>query len=156
MPIPPSCSDPDHQSHVQILLRSFRHWTGAELIQPGISAEKTAQLLYQAPFPVVSHGSEAEPIFNYANAVALKLFELPWDAFTRLPSQQSAEPENREQRQEILERVARDGYFTDYRGVRISASGKRFQIEEAIIWNLLDENGDHCGQAAKIGKWRYL
>jgi hypothetical protein len=156
MSIPPSCGHPDHQNHVQILLRSFQHWTGAELIPPGASPEKIAQLLYRAPFAVVSHGTEEEPIFNYANAVALKLFELPWEEFTHLPSKQSAEPLNREQRKEVLQRVTRDGYITDYRGVRISANGKRFAIEDAVIWNLLDENGNPYGQAAKIGKWRYL
>jgi hypothetical protein len=156
VPTPSSGNDQYHQEHVQILLRSFQHWTGQELITPAASLEQTAQLLYLAPFAVVSHGTEQDPIFNYGNATALKLFELPWEQFTRLPSRQSAEPEDREQRQEILERVARDGYMDNYRGVRISASGKRFEIEDAVIWNLLDADGNHYGQAARIGHWRYL
>jgi hypothetical protein len=151
-----SCNDRHHQEHIQILLRSFRHWTGAELITPATSPEKIARLLYLAPFAVVSHGTQQDPIFNYGNAVALKLFELPWEEFTRLPSRQSAEPENREQRKEILERVTSDGYLTDYRGVRVSSTGKRFEISDAIIWNLLDGNGGLYGQAASFSKWRYL
>jgi hypothetical protein len=156
VPIPPSCNDPHHQNHVEILLRSFQHWTGRELITPSASLAEAAQALYLAPFAVVSHDTQQDPVFNYGNAAALKLFELPWEDFTRLPSKQSAEPEDREQRKKILEGVARDGYMGNYRGVRVSASGKRFVIEDAIIWNLLDANGNHYGQAARIGKWRYL
>lgn len=156
MSIPARYNDPNHQKHIEILLRSFQHWTGRELIPPAASLEQAAQLLYLAPFAVVSHGTAQDPIFNYGNAAALKLFELPWDKFTSLPSKQSAEPEDREQRKKILEGVARNGYMDNYRGVRVSANGKRFEIEDAVIWNLLDENGNPCGQAAKIHKWRYL
>jgi hypothetical protein len=154
--ITPSCSNTYHQKHIEILLRSFQHWTGQELITPAASLEQAARLLYQVPFAVVSHDTEQDPVFNYGNAAALELFELPWEQFTRLPSRQSAEPEDREQRKAILERVARDGYMDNYRGVRISASGKRFEIEDAVIWNLLDADGNHYGQAASIKEWRYL
>ena len=55
-----------------------------------------------------------------------------------------------------LARVSRDGYIDDYRGVRISATGKRFMIEEAVVWNLIDAAGGHHGQAATFSRWQLL
>ncbi len=156
MSIPSSYMDQRHQDHVEILLRSFRHWTGRNFITPTASPEETARLLFLAPFAVLSHGIEEDPIFNYGNAVALELFELSWEEFTCLHSKQSAEQENREQRAQVLARVSRDGYIDDYRGIRISSSGRRFEIQDAMIWNLLDADGAHYGQAARINKWQYL
>jgi hypothetical protein len=55
-----------------------------------------------------------------------------------------------------MARAARDGYVDDYRGVRISSSGKRFLIEEAIVWNLVDAAGNRVGQAATFSQWKPL
>jgi hypothetical protein len=141
---------------VAILLRSFRHWTGRKLITPAPSPEETARLLYQAPFAVVSHGTEPDPIFNYANLKAQELFELTWEEFVQLPSRESAETGNRSEREQLLERVARDGHVVDYRGIRISSRGKRFHIGNAVIWNLIDADGIFHGQAATFNEWRFL
>ncbi|MCZ6804584.1 MAG: MEKHLA domain-containing protein [Proteobacteria bacterium] len=42
------------------------------------------------------------------------------------------------------------------RWVRISSTGNRFWVEDATIWNLLDEKGIYCGQAAVFYKWSDL
>ena len=55
-----------------------------------------------------------------------------------------------------MSRVTQQGYIDDYRGVRISKSGRRFFIDQATVWNLRDENGAHCGQAATFSRWRYV
>jgi len=44
----------------------------------------------------------------------------------------------------------------DYAGVRISKHGRRFMIEQATVWNLIDGHGKYCGQAAMFGVWRML
>jgi hypothetical protein len=44
----------------------------------------------------------------------------------------------------------------DYSGVRVSKSGRRFRIERAIVWNLTDAAGTHCGQAASFDRWTPL
>ena len=36
------------------------------------------------------------------------------------------------------------------------ASGKRFLIRNATVWNLLDQRGRHCGQAAMFTDWEVL
>ena len=48
--------------------------------------------------------------------------------FTATPSRYTAEPVERQERERLLERTTRDGFVDDYRGVRITSSGKRFQI----------------------------
>ena len=103
---------------------------------------------WRAPFAIVSHGVEENPIFNFGNHVALELFELDFDAFTKLPSVQSAEPLAREEREQLLATVSTQGFIANYSGVRISATGKRFQIENAIVWNIVDNKGAYYGQAA--------
>lgn len=65
-----------------------------------------------------------------------------------MPSRLSAEAPLREERQALLERVSRDGFIDDYAGIRISARGTRFRIENAVVWNLIDAAGVRHGQAA--------
>lgn len=112
--------------------------------------------LDEAPFAIVSHGTEADPVFNYANRTALRLFEMSWETFTALPSRLSAEPLVQAEREHLLERVARHGYIDDYTGIRLSSSGKRFLIRNATVWNLLDDTGQAYGQAALLKDWQPL
>jgi len=144
------------QEHATILLQSFHHWTGKSLFTVDATDIQAAQQLFTAPFVLVSHGIQDDPIFNYANTLALKLFELEWSEFTCLPSRKSAEAINRQQRSEILQQVAEKGYCDDYSGIRISASGRRFEIRNSMLWNLLDQHGNYYGQAACFDKWEYL
>ena len=138
------------------LLDSHRHWTGRELIARSGSELEDARALFDAPFAVVSHGTEPDPVFWFGNRVALDLFELTWEAFTRLPSRFSAEPVNREERARLLDEVTRTGTIANYAGVRISSTGRRFRIEQALVWNLLDEHGRPAGQAACFDRWTPL
>lgn len=142
--------------HVNTLRRSLRQWTGRDLVVPGLSPRAAAREVFLAPFAVVSHTTDPDPIFNYANGTALELFEMTWETFTALPSRLSAEPLAREERAQLLERVASFGYIDDYSGVRIAHSGRRFLIERATVWNLIDEAGNYGGQAAMFDLWRRL
>ena len=106
------------------------------------------EALWNAPRAIVAHGTEDDPVFFYGNRLALQLFEMSFDEFTRLPSRFSAEPQAREERSKLLERVTRQGYADNYSGMRIASSGKRFMIADGTVWNLIDEQGKHRGQAA--------
>lgn len=140
----------------QRLLDSFRHWTGQELLVRDGSVLEQAQRLFFAPSVVVSHGVEADPILNYGNQAALDLWEMTWEQLIRTPSRQTAEPVNQEERARMLGLVEEQGYFDRYRGVRISATGNRFLVEEAIVWNVMDEEGQRIGQAATFSRWTRL
>lgn len=112
--------------------------------------------LFDAPFALVSHGTQDIPIFNYGNRAALALFELSWQEFTQLPSYKSAEAVSQSERDRLLLEVSQNGFIDNYQGIRISASGKRFKIEDAIVWNLVDSSNAHIGQAALLTRWTFL
>lgn len=115
-----------------------------------------AHLLYHAPFVLLAHDGGDDPRFIYANLSAQQLWEMPWEQFIGLPSRLSAEPDLRDVRAEMLKRVTRDGYIDDYSGVRISATGQRFTLGRTVVWNLLTDNGERCGQAATFSDWSML
>lgn len=142
--------------HAELILSSLFRLTGRNLIDPELSANDRYRSLFEASFCVVSHNTEADPVFNYANKAALQLFEMKWDEFTSTPSRLSAEQQLREERERLLARVTEQGFIDDYKGVRVSATGRRFLVEDAIVWNLIDENGAYHGQAAALFKWSEL
>ena len=147
---------PDRVVHTQLLLDSFARLMGRELIPRDGSPLAQAQRLFESPFVVVSHGTEADPVLNYANATALTLWEMDWASFVQTPSRLTAEPMHRDERARLLERTRRNGFVDDYQGIRISRSGRRFRIEQAIVWNLTDAAGQLRGQAATFHDWKTM
>jgi len=139
--------------HVQLLLDSFARLLGRDLVSRDASAADQARRVFEVPFVVVSHGTEADPVLNYGNATALRLWEMDWTTFVQTPSRLTAEPVHRDERARLLERTRRDGFVDDYAGIRVSRSGRRFRIEQAIIWNLVDADGHLRGQAATFDRW---
>ncbi len=143
-------------NHVQRLLHSYQRWTGRELIPAAGSKEERAEALFHAPFVVLSHGIQEDPVLNYGNQMALTLWEMTWDDFTNMPSRLTAEPVNREERARLLAQVKHQGYTDAYRGVRISRSGRHFLVERAMVWNIVDASGRYAGQAATFNHWTML
>jgi len=142
--------------HISLLSDSLKHWSGCGLMEDTPDPVMAARKLYFASFALLSHGTEADPVINYANHKAQELFEMDWASFTILPSRLSAEAPVRSEREALLKRVAESGYIDDYCGVRVSSAGQRFLIEQATVWNLLDNDGGYCGQAAMFSMWREL
>jgi hypothetical protein len=139
-----------------LVLDSFRRLVGRELVsREGTPLEQAARL-FAAPEVVVSHGIEADPVLCYGNAAALALWEMDWATFTRTPSRLTAEPLHRDERARLLERTRRDGFVDDYAGIRVSSTGRRFRIERAIVWNVVDAAGNLHGQAATFDRWTPL
>ena len=137
----------------KLLLDSYRHWIGKDLIERTPNATQQAHMLFEASFVVVSHGAEPDPILNYGNQTALDLWELSWDQLIKTPSRLTAEADDRAERGRMLERAKLNGYFDGYRGVRISSTGRRFLVEQALIWNVIDPAGSPLGQAATFSQW---
>ncbi|MDA1165177.1 MAG: MEKHLA domain-containing protein [Planctomycetota bacterium] len=148
----------DHNriAHTQILLNSYRRFLGAELVSRDGSGMEQSQLLFEAEFVVVSHATQVDPILNYGNQAALKLWEMDLDTLLQTPSRMTAEPVHRDERARLLERTTRDGFVDDYRGIRVASTGRRFLIEKAIVWNLVNDAGDRVGQAATFSDWVFL
>lgn len=138
------------QSHLRSLLQSYRHWVGKDLIVP---AGDLVLAFDSAPFPILSHGTEVDPILNYGNKMALELWEMNWEEFTQTPSRLTAEAPIREERARLLSEVREKGFIENYSGVRVSKTGRRFRISGGTVWNLLDEAGFPSGQAATFRSW---
>lgn len=148
--------NPEIVQHSLILLDSFQRLTGKQLIKPTSSALEISQALFEANFIVVSHGVELDPILNYGNRAALDLWQLSWEDFTRTPSRLTAESIERSERDRLLAQAKQQGYISNYCGIRISSTGDRFYIENATIWNVVDDQNRNYGQAATFSNWNLI
>ncbi len=135
-----------------LMSQSYRNFTGKVLIE----GHDLASDLYYAPFPLVSHGNQRDPILRYGNLKAQQLWGMSWDELVRMPSRLTAEPEVAQERQRLLDEASNKGYVDNYRGIRISKDGRRFNVDKTILWNVVDSEGTKYGQAAKIGQWDWL
>lgn len=142
---------PESVAYAALLVSSFQRLTGRPLLSG--PADNLADALFHHPQPLVSHGVQADPVFRYGNAAALSLWQMEWDAFTRLPSRHSAQadPDIQSDRSALLARALQTGWVADYSGIRISAKGQRFRISDTILWTVTDATGTRHGQAALIG-----
>jgi hypothetical protein len=142
----------------RLMASSFQRFTGQPILGAIDNDIALAQAMFDAPQAIVSHGTEADPIFRYANAQALKLWEMDWDAFTRLPSRLSAEAAGdiQSDRDALLKAALAKGWVDNYSGVRVSSTGKRFEIRNTVLWNVVDGKGVRHDQAAFIRDWRFL
>ena len=155
MPVP--LDDPPLIARCALIAASFRHLLGRDLL-PGLPVDPAARarVIDAAPCAILAHDGGERPRFTYVNATARRLWELDWERFIGMPSDQSVEPDRREEREVMLIRARRDGFIEDYRGIRVAASGRRFAIEDVILWNLIDEAGISHGQAATFSRWTFL
>ena len=142
------------EAHCSLMAQSFARLLGRPLLDE--FPHPSAKPLWAAECGLLSHGIEADPLFSYANRLALALFERDFGVMMGLPSRFSSEAPVDHDRIRLLDEVARCGYIDNYSGVRISAAGRRFEISGAVVWNLIDKSGTYRGQAAKITQWRYL
>ncbi len=135
---------------IALIESSFERLTGRPLVVG-------RRELWSAPNAVVAHDTQDPPLFFYANAIALNLFRMDASRFLGLPSYKSAEAGGeREERARMFTKLEADDIVSGYSGIRIAADGTRFRIEDAIIWNLVDEDGVRHGQAATFDKWTPL
>jgi hypothetical protein len=141
-------------ARLALIAASFERLAGRSLVEASPGAIE--QALWEAPRAIVAHGTEPEPRFFYGNRIALELFAMTAAELIGLPSHRSAEPALRESRARMLARLAQDDIVDDYAGVRIAASGRRFAISHAQVWNIVDEHGGRHGQAATFAEWQLL
>lgn len=127
---------------------------GERLLPGSVAAADGARWLYEeAPFALLAHDTSTDPLFVYANRTAQRRFEYSWAEFVGMPSRLSAQAPERAERASFMTAVRRNGFVEDYRGLRIAKSGRRFWIERATVWNLIDADGALHGQAARVPLW---
>lgn len=158
MALPRPVRDPALVDWAVLLVTSYRALTGHDL--GGVVAvphgATTALELFEAPAVVLSHGTEDDPVLNYANAAALRRWACTWPEFVGMPSRTTAEPSERVARAEAFDRMRATGWSDDYSGIRVDRSGQRFEIVGAVIWEVRDAAGNHLGDAATFSQSRDL
>lgn len=138
------------------LLDSYESWLEQPLVsRTGTSAEQ-AERLFRAPFVVLAHDSQTDPIFCYANKRSLELWEISLQEILAMPSRLTADPQQQANRTAMLQQGLADGYLTGYEGIRVSSTGKRFFVRNATIFNVLNDSGGRIGQAATFADWEFL
>lgn len=151
------CIDNNYVSdHAQLLRNSHKMFTGCDMIDANLCDKAAAKEIFYSYAVILSHNTQADPVLNYINQAGLELFELDWETMLTLPSRLTAEPMEQEARKKLLDKVSTKGYIDDYSGIRISITGRRFKIERATVWNLIDITGEYQGQAAMFSDWEYL
>lgn len=88
--------------HIAILQANLQRFTGKSLMDVSEQGEQLAKTVFEAPFALVSHNNASDPVFNYANRMALELFEINWKDLMKMPSRLSAEVKNRGEREKLL------------------------------------------------------
>ncbi|WP_270884663.1 MEKHLA domain-containing protein [Paenibacillus aestuarii] len=141
--------------HAKNIIQSYKKWTGKDLIPVKYEAGLLDQL-YHSPIIVLSHGVGDDPILNFGNREALKLWEMDWETFITTPSRLTAEPMERAERDRFFEIVTEKGFVDNYTGIRISSNGTRFYIVNATVWNLVDDEGKYQGQAASFKEYKFI
>jgi hypothetical protein len=149
-------NNPSVLAQTRLMARNLKRWTGRDLMPGDLADAGLAEKVFHAPFVLVSHGTGDDPVLNYGNQAALALWEMSWAELTRTPSRLTAEAPNREERARLLAAVTARGYIDDYSGVRISKTGRRFRIQQAVVWNLVGDGEEYLGQAAMFAQWEFL
>lgn len=145
-------------SHIHLLATNFEKLLGRPFPIIGTAGVDVARRAYESEdYVILSHNTAQDPLFNYANKLAQKLWELGWEKFITMPSRLSAETIVREEREKLLAAVSQFGFIDNYQGIRIASTGKRFAIKNAVVWNLFDPTEKkYCGQAAMFNQWDFL
>lgn len=145
----PSSSNDYHREHVLIMLENLKRWTNYDLIaEYGFSLETLGVQIFNADFYLLSHDTAADPILTYGNQQVLNQWEVSWAELTTMHSRETAKPIDQAERSILMAQVKADNYISGYSGIRVSKTGKEFQISDGIVWNLFTKNGDFYGQAA--------
>ena len=145
----------------QLIVSSFEHWLGCSLFEHfGINnvinnPREVSKQLFEADFIVASHGTQPDPIFNYGNQKALDIWELTWDEFIQTPSRKTAEAIEQQERNRLLKETTEKGY-SHFSTIRITNTGKRFKINNGIVWNVFDDVQKYQGQAAVYSDFYFL
>jgi hypothetical protein len=138
-----------HSAHIRRVAGSYARVTGGSLEQEaGLDGAAPGRSAWFGDFALLTHRGDEQATLNYGNAFALGLWECGWEEFVGLPSAVTAPPQDRDQRDAVLQAVAQDNFVRGYCGGRISRKGKLFRIENVTIWRLLDETGSAFGVGA--------
>ncbi|WP_212004808.1 MEKHLA domain-containing protein [Chitinophaga sp. HK235] len=127
---------------------NFLDRNGKALPAPTDVSARAQWLHEEAPYSILAHGTGADPHFIYANQFALSCFKYGIEELLQLPSRLSAAPQDRSERERLLQDVTLHGIAYHYTGPRIDKHGNTFTIYDGVVWRLSHPDGSPFGQAA--------
>ena len=145
----------------QLILSSFEHCLGCSLFEHfgitdvKIDLREVSKQLFEAEFIVASDGTQVDPILNYGNQKALDVWELTWDEFMQTPSRKTAETIEQKERDRLLAETTEKG-FCYFSTIRITKTGKRFKINNGIVWKVINKEQVYQGKAACFSDFYFL
>jgi hypothetical protein len=136
---------------------SLQKLTGVSLLDRMEGVETISQVHSNERYSVLSHDIEDDPVYCYFNAGSMASFEYPPHEVYELPSRYSA-PDGpvRSDRQALMKTVVNEGVWTFPTAIRITKSGRQFQLQDVILWNVYDNDGVRVGQTALFDRERIL
>lgn len=137
-----------------VILDSFRRSVGRDLVARSGDPADDANRLFELPQAVLAHDASTQPLLDWVNAAAAAAFDATPEILIGRPSSATAPPDATADRRQLFEILARRGFVTGYSGVRISLTGRRFIIDDVIVFALADAAGHPAGHAAVIGSTR--
>lgn len=135
-----------------VIAKSFEeHFS--DILFPYDNPEDLAIKLYHAPVIIIAYTEDADPTFIYANQCAQNVWEITWDSFLKLPVKETTSEQLRQNQLGFIQLVKQKGHYMGYQGLKKTASGRMFRVENAIMWTLTNANGEYIGQASMIPSW---
>jgi len=146
----------DFRRHVEILEKSLEKLTKCGIydrmgLSPSDGYDKICQ---NDRFVLISHGTEADPIYNFGNLACLQAFVRSWEELCKTPSRESVvyRSVNEVLRESLMKKVTEDGFVEGVTGIRVTGNGKFVRIVDGVVWNCYDEKEKYYGQAAFFDK----
>jgi len=102
-------------------------------------------------YVLITHGTQADPIYNFGNVACLTAFHRAYDDLITMPSRLCVVHKSQDEvlRNELMTKVTNDGFVEGaYRGYRIRGDGKFIKLTNAVVWNCYGDDGVYIGQAA--------
>lgn len=144
----------DIATHVELVDKSLRDLTGIGVSERmGLdleSPELYESICTNTRYVLITHGTEADPIYNFGNNAALAAFFRSWESLVAMPSAQSVvlRSIDEEMRIILMKKVTDDGFVEGASGIRVRDDGAYIKLVDAIVWNCHDKSGAKIGQAA--------
>lgn len=146
VPPPGKVANPDQW--IQWSSNSLEKATGKSLYER-LCVASPREVHSNDKYCVLSHGTQADPIYCYFNRAALDLFQWSEDKVYHLPSRYSApEGKVRQERQQVLQQPQITEALHIDTAVRQNSHGQLFTIHDLIYYNVYNDQGDLVGQTA--------
>lgn len=139
---------------LDLIAESFARLAGKPLV--GLAPAGYEPAMWQAPRAIGARGIGFEPRYFYGNRMLLDLLGMSASELAGTSPRQQAEPLLRAERERMIDELARNDIVEIYGVVGLTATGRRFAISDAQIWNLIDRRGGRHGLGITFSAWRYL